>query len=74
LVEGYISSLKWGKGLVVGEETGRIRVIDAEKRKEIARSKNHLGRVGVLDVSISGNEIASGSKDSEMILWDIRQR
>ena len=26
------------------------------------------GRVGVLDVSLSGNEIVSGSKDSEMIL------
>jgi WD40 repeat protein len=30
--------------------------------------------VGVLDVSASGNEIASGSKDSEMIIWDIRQK
>jgi hypothetical protein len=30
----------------------------------MARSKNHLGRVGVLDCSITGNEIASGSKDS----------
>jgi cell division cycle 20-like protein 1 (cofactor of APC complex) len=74
LIEGYISSIKWGKGLIVGEETGRIRVIDVEKRKETVRSKNHLGRVGVLDVSLTGNEIASGSKDSEMIIWDIRQR
>jgi hypothetical protein len=32
-----------------------VRVFDVEKRKETARSKNHLGRVGVLDVSISGN-------------------
>jgi cell division cycle 20-like protein 1, cofactor of APC complex len=64
LVEGYVSSVKWGRGLAVGEETGRIRIIDIEKRKEMARSKNHLGRVGVLDCSISGNEIASGSKDS----------
>jgi WD40 repeat protein len=30
--------------------------------------------VGVLDVSITGNEIVSGSKDSEMILWDVRQK
>lgn len=28
----------------------------------------------MLDISISGNEIASGSKDSEMIIWDVRQR
>ena len=55
LVEGYISCVKWGKGLAVGEESGRIRVIDVEKRKETARSKNHLGRVGVIDVSMSGN-------------------
>lgn len=48
--------------------------MDVEKRKETARSKNHLGRVGVLDVSYTGNEIVSGSKDSEMILWDIRQK
>jgi len=27
-----------------------------------------------MDVSLSGNEIASGSKDSEMIIWDIRQK
>lgn len=33
LVEGYISCVKWGKGLAVGEESGRIRVIDVEKRK-----------------------------------------
>jgi WD40 repeat protein len=45
-----------------------------EKRKESARSKNHLGRVGVIDISITGNEIASGSKDSEMIIWDVRQK
>ena len=38
------------------------------------RSKNHLARVGVMDISINGNEIASGSKDSEMIIWDIRQK
>lgn len=50
-----MSSVKWGKGLVVGEESGRIRVVDVEKRRETARCKNHLGRVGVLDVSISGN-------------------
>lgn len=55
LVEGYISCVKWGKGLAVGEESGRIRIIDVEKRKETARSKNHLGRVGVIDVSMSGN-------------------
>lgn len=75
LVEGCVSSVKWGgKGLAIGDETGRIRMLDVEKRKEVARSKNHLGRVGVLDVSVSGNEVASGSKDSEMIIWDIRQR
>lgn len=28
LIEGQISSVKWGRGLVVGEESGRIRVID----------------------------------------------
>jgi cell division cycle 20-like protein 1 (cofactor of APC complex) len=55
LVEGYISSIKWGKGLIIGEETGRIRLIDVEKRQETARSKNHLGRIGVLDVSMNGN-------------------
>jgi hypothetical protein len=39
-------------------------LIDVEKRKEMARSKNHLARIGVMDISINGNEIASGSKDS----------
>jgi hypothetical protein len=33
-----------------------------------------MGRVGVIDISNSGNEIASGSKDSELIVWDIRQK
>ena len=33
LVEGFISSIKWGKNLVIGEETGRIRIIDAEYKK-----------------------------------------
>jgi len=28
LVEGHISSVKWGKGLAIGEETGRIRLVD----------------------------------------------
>lgn len=75
IVEGFISSLKWAKaGLVLGEETGRIRVVDVEKKMETLRVKHHLGRVGVMDVSASGNEVATGSKDNDMVIFDIRDK
>ena len=59
LIEGYISCVKWGKGLLVGEETGRVRMIDVEKKIESHRYKEHLGRVGCIDVNSNCNLIAT---------------
>ena len=39
LIDGYISSICWGQGLIIGEETGRVRIIDVEKKKESLRFK-----------------------------------
>lgn len=41
IVEGFVSSVKWGKGLVIGEETGKLRFIDVENKKETAKIRPH---------------------------------
>lgn len=73
LLEGFISSIKWGRGLVMGEETGRIRVVDIEKKAVSAKIKHHEGRIGTIDCfGHPGNLVASGSKDNNLMVWDVR--
>ena len=57
--------------MLVGEETGRVRAIDVEKRKEMFRYRQHLARVCTIDVG-PGGVVATGSKDGEVLVWDAR--
>ncbi len=57
----------------IGEETGKIRVIDVEKKREFGKLRAHTGRIGTMD-SYNCNLIASGSKDCNLLLWDIRSK
>jgi hypothetical protein len=42
-----------------------------EKRKEMFRYRQHLARVGTIDVG-PGGVVATGSKDGEVLVWDAR--
>ncbi|CAM6002304.1 unnamed protein product [Sphagnum balticum] len=85
VLEGYVSSVKWGRGLVIGEESGRIRLVDVEKRKETHRSKHHLGRqspcirfeghqqeICGLKWSTDNGLLASGGNDNLVLVWEPR--
>ena len=51
-----------------------MKVLDITKRKEFIKWRQHQGRIGTLDIHNNQNLIVSGSKDKNLMIWDIRTR
>lgn len=52
-----------------------MRVIDVEKKMEIAKIRQHSSRIGSIDCyGHLKNLIASGSKDNTVMVWDARSK
>lgn len=59
---------------MLGEETGRLKIIDTETKTEVSKWRKHEGRIGTIDIHGNQNLIASGSKDKNILIWDLRNR
>jgi cell division cycle 20-like protein 1 (cofactor of APC complex) len=56
--------------LAVGDDFGNINLMDLVKMKNIKTFSGHLARVGSLNWN--KNLLASGSKDGNVNIWDVR--
>ncbi|WWD16495.1 hypothetical protein CI109_100921 [Kwoniella shandongensis] len=65
-----------GKYLAAGDATGRIVLIDVEKKETAISSKwtFHTGRVVTLDWAKSGKRLASGGLDENIYIWDTEKQ
>jgi len=59
------------KRLAVGYEDGRIRVYELASRELIVVFNAHSSAVTCLRYNPDGNILASGSQDTEIVLWDV---
>ena len=66
-----------GKMLAVGEENyggaSAVRLWDVEAGKPLATLRGHTGAVTALAFSHDGRNLASGSWDTTVLLWDLRR-
>ncbi|EGR30097.1 hypothetical protein IMG5_142600 [Ichthyophthirius multifiliis] len=70
-----ITSVNWhprGQQISIGTSKGIIEIRDAEKNTQIRALQGHSARIGSL--AWSQNILASGSRDKNIILRDIRQK
>lgn len=58
--------------LASGDEEGKIRVWDLNKRKSIVSLESHVSVVRSLSYSTVENALLSASRDKTLILWDAR--
>lgn len=56
--------------MAVGDTTGRLEIIDIEKKKSVIKLPSHMHRINCLDWH--GRILASGSRDGFISVWDIR--
>jgi cell division cycle 20-like protein 1 (cofactor of APC complex) len=56
--------------IAVGDSYGEITYVDLTKKKEINKQNAHFGRIGSLNWG--KNLLASGSKDGNVGIWDVR--
>ncbi|KAI5168758.1 cell division cycle 20, cofactor of APC complex [Pancytospora epiphaga] len=69
---GYISSLKgMGNELVIGESTGRMRIVDIETGKVVTSCKNH--KVRICSIAMTEKIITSGDKEGKIVNIDKRK-
>ena len=69
-----ISSVSWsqrGNHLAVGTSTGEVQLYDVVKNKLVRTMQGHAGRVG--SIAWNGYTIASGSRDRNILVRDVRQ-
>ena len=69
-----ICSVGWassGKHIALGNTSGEVDVFDAVKLKSIRTFEGHSGRVG--SIAWNGYIIASGSRDRNVLLRDVRE-
>jgi WD40 repeat protein len=57
--------------LAVGDEDGRIRVLEIPSGRESARFQAHAGTVRSLAYRPDGTALASGSSDGSVRIWDM---
>eukprot|EP00053_Salpingoeca_punica_P014940 m.136394 g.136394 ORF g.136394 m.136394 type:complete len:511 (-) comp16585_c0_seq1:600-2132(-) len=68
-----VTSVRWmqrGSHLAVGTSSGLVQIWDAQKCKLVRTMTGHTGRVGA--ISWNGNTFASGSRDRNILLRDVR--
>ncbi|XP_019857925.1 PREDICTED: cell division cycle 20.2, cofactor of APC complex-like [Amphimedon queenslandica] len=69
-----ITALSWaekGRFLAIGLDNGRIQLYDSDINKKIRTMRAHTGRVSCLHWHL--HLLASGSKDCEVAIHDVRQ-
>lgn len=62
-----------GKLLAVGGEESKVRIFDLAAGTQICELKNHTATVMSLAWSKTGHQIASGSRDGLLRLWNINK-
>ena len=69
-VAGPISTAFWlEEGLFVSSEDGRLRRIDPDTGHVLADYQGHT--LGISDISIAGQRLATAGLDGAIILWDL---
>jgi WD40 repeat protein len=58
--------------LALGDEEGRIRLLEVASGKEVQQLRGHRGSIASLEFSQDGVFLASGSHDTTALVWDIR--
>jgi len=73
-----VTSLRWMRGtaaganLAVGTAMGDVQIWDCVKSRQLRNMRGHTARVGAL--SWMGHMVASGSRDSVVMLHDVRRQ
>lgn len=76
--DNVVTSLRWMRGpgsganLAVGTAEGDVQLWDVVKSRQLRSMRGHTGRVGAL--SWMGHMVASGSRDSTVMLHDVRRQ
>ena len=71
----YVSSVQWasdGKSLAVGTSTAEVQIWDCSRQKQLRSMRGHHARVGA--TAWNGAVLASGSRDTNILLHDVRIR
>jgi WD40 repeat protein len=63
-----------GNGVVVGDSTGGVWVVDIATKAAPRRFEGHKGEVLALAVSADGKKIASGAADATVLIWNLDGR
>ncbi|KAF4288309.1 hypothetical protein KXX33_000102 [Aspergillus fumigatus] len=61
-----------GFRLASGDEEGKVRVWDLNKRKSVTTLESHVSVVRSLSYSPSENALLSAARDKTVIVWDVR--
>lgn len=71
--DSNVTSVKWtesGEHLAVGTSESEVQLFDATTLKHIRSMRGHQGRVSVM--AWHGHQLASGSRDSHVLVHDVR--
>jgi glucose repression regulatory protein TUP1 len=60
-----------GKAAAVGDASGKVWIVDLEKKAVRKTFEGHRGAVTCLAVSADGKSLASGSADTTVLIWDL---
>ncbi len=63
-----------GRTLALAGEGGTVRLLETATGKERVRFSGHGGDVTVLSFSPDGRRLASGSRDTTILVWDVTGR
>jgi len=58
--------------IAVGDDRGRIWLVDLDKKGEPKMLEGHQGPITCLTVSPDGKHFASGSADTTVLVWKIQ--
>ena len=75
LVDGYVSVMQFtpdDKDLVVGFDTGDVKVLSAETGKVIFGFRGHKDKVSAIAVAKDSGTLVTASKDQTIKLWSLK--